>query len=230
MSIVFSKKLQSARNQSTQPCVSYCARAQWVAQYHPRTKKGRRFGYCIVHNPLLLQPLRHWFTFIFRKHEHLAVGSLDKGLTCSHGRPVWVASSSPCVFIITHFVGLSSLIFYREDTWREPRGQGQVKLDSWSHLPIGCSISPWHLYCITNLSTCQHFFWKVFGGACSRLLATLEWDAFLTLSPYALIVSQLGKFVKRKFHIFFTRQWWDLNPSSRQPDFNLSYCSLLTLL
>ena len=30
-------------------------------------------GYCIVHNPLLLQPLRHWFTFISRKYEHLAV-------------------------------------------------------------------------------------------------------------------------------------------------------------
>lgn len=29
--------------------------------------------YCIAHNPLLLQPLGHWFTFIYRKHEHLAV-------------------------------------------------------------------------------------------------------------------------------------------------------------
>jgi hypothetical protein len=42
-------------------------------------------GYCIVHNPLLLQPLRHWFTFIFRKYEHLAVGSWGKGLTDSRG-------------------------------------------------------------------------------------------------------------------------------------------------
>ena len=41
-----------------------------------RTQKGELkngVGYCIVHNPLLLQPLRHWFTFIFRKYEHLAV-------------------------------------------------------------------------------------------------------------------------------------------------------------
>ena len=30
-------------------------------------------GYCIAHNPLLFQPLRHWFTFIYRKCEHLAV-------------------------------------------------------------------------------------------------------------------------------------------------------------
>ena len=61
--------------------------------------------YCIAHNPLLLQLLGHWFTFIYRKREHLAVGSLDRGLTCSRGRPTWVASSSPCVFIIAHFVG-----------------------------------------------------------------------------------------------------------------------------
>jgi hypothetical protein len=35
----------------------------------------RQMRYCIAHNPLLLQPLGHWFTFIFRKYEHLAVGS-----------------------------------------------------------------------------------------------------------------------------------------------------------
>ena len=43
--------------------------------------------YCIAHNPLLLQPLGHWFTFIFRKYEHLAVGSLGQGLTRSRGHP-----------------------------------------------------------------------------------------------------------------------------------------------
>ena len=32
-----------------------------------------RVEYCIAHNPLLLQLLGHWFTFIYRKCEHLAV-------------------------------------------------------------------------------------------------------------------------------------------------------------
>ena len=52
-----------------------------------------RVEYCIAHNPLLFQPLRHWFTFIYRKCEHLAVGSLGQGLTRSRGHPLlW----SPC--------------------------------------------------------------------------------------------------------------------------------------
>lgn len=66
-------------------------------------------GYCIVHNPLLLQPLRHWFTFIFRKYEHLAVGSLGKGLTRSRGHPHFVvASPSPFVSLLYHNLGYLS--------------------------------------------------------------------------------------------------------------------------
>ena len=65
--------------------------------------------YCIVHNPLLLQPMRHWFTFIFRKHEHLAVGSSGRGLTRSRGRPPFVvALPSPFVPLLYHTLrGLS---------------------------------------------------------------------------------------------------------------------------
>ena len=60
-------------------------------------------GYCIVHNPLLLQPLRHWSTFIFRKYEHLAVGSSGRGLTRSRGHPHFVvASPSPFVSLLYH--------------------------------------------------------------------------------------------------------------------------------
>ena len=46
-----------------------------------------KLRYCIAHNPLLFQPLGHWFTFIYRKCEHLAVGSLGQGLTRSRGHP-----------------------------------------------------------------------------------------------------------------------------------------------
>jgi hypothetical protein len=52
-------------------------------------------GYCIAHNPLLLQPLRHWFTFIFRKYEHLAVEDfIIKDLPDSRGSRLWLP---PCI-------------------------------------------------------------------------------------------------------------------------------------
>ena len=54
-----------------------------------------KMGYCIAHNPLLFQPLRHWLTFIYRKCEHLAVGSSGRGLTRSRGR-----LTLPCCVLI----------------------------------------------------------------------------------------------------------------------------------
>ena len=38
--------------------------------------------YCIAHNPLLLQLLGHWFTFIYRKCEHLAVEDFIVKVLC----------------------------------------------------------------------------------------------------------------------------------------------------
>ena len=62
--------------------------------------------YCIAHNPLLLQPLGHWFTFIYRKCEHLAVGSSEQGLTRSRGHPHFVvALPSPVVPLLYHNLG-----------------------------------------------------------------------------------------------------------------------------
>lgn len=80
--------------------------------------------YCIAHNPLLLQPLGHWFTFISRKCEHLAVGSSDIGLTDSRGS---LPLGLPCPLLlypycITTWVvcqeGISNFfeIFYRRRT------------------------------------------------------------------------------------------------------------------
>ena len=72
-------------------------------------------GYCIVHNPLLLQPLRHWFTFIFRKYEHLAVGSSGLVLLRSRGLPSFQGCRpSPFVPLLYHTLrdlsrGLSAL-------------------------------------------------------------------------------------------------------------------------
>ena len=79
-----------------------------------RTTKGK-VRYCIVHNPLLLQPLGHWFTLIYRKHEHLAVGSSGRGLTRSRGHPLFVvASPSPVVLSLYHTLRhLSSTFFVK---------------------------------------------------------------------------------------------------------------------
>ena len=60
--------------------------------------------YCIVHNPLLLQPLGHWFTFIFRTHEHHAVEDfVVKVLSDSRGSCLWLLPCFPlCTSIIAH--------------------------------------------------------------------------------------------------------------------------------
>ena len=70
-------------------------------------------GYCIAHNPLLFQPLRHWLTFVYRKCEHLAVGSSGRGLTRSRGHPHFVvASPSPVVPLLYHNSGDLSRGFF----------------------------------------------------------------------------------------------------------------------
>ena len=64
-------------------------------------------GYCIVHNPLLLQPLRHWFTFISRKHEHLAVEDfIVKVLSDSHGSCLLASALLPSFWIKYTILGV----------------------------------------------------------------------------------------------------------------------------
>ena len=140
--------------------------------------------YCIAHNPLLLQPLGHWFTFIYRKCEHLAVGSSEQGLTRSRGHPHFVvASPSPVVLSLYHTLWhlsstfLSKFIFFRET------------LD-------------------LNL--------VVFRGSFP--------------SPLPLLYHTL-RGLSRGFSNFFSeRPLWDLNPSARDPAFNLVGTHLLTPL
>ena len=73
--------------------------------------------YCIAHNPLLLQPLGHWFTLISRKYEHLAVGSSSKDLLALVGfLGCEVALLSPFVPLLYHNLGDLSrgfFIFFR---------------------------------------------------------------------------------------------------------------------
>ena len=77
--------------------------------------------YCIAHNPLLLQPLGHWFTFIYRKCEHLAVGSLGRGLTDSRGSAVLlVALPSPFVPLLYHTLRGLSRGFLHFFSWLFP--------------------------------------------------------------------------------------------------------------
>ena len=74
-----------------------------------KTTKGgeqakKEEGYCIAHKPLLFQPLRHWFTFIYRKHEHLAVEDFGiKDLHDSRGSNLLVSALLPslCTYYST---------------------------------------------------------------------------------------------------------------------------------
>lgn len=90
----------------------------------PRTRAQKRgMRYCIAHNPLLLQPLGHWFTFIYRKCEHLAVGSSEQGLTRSRGHPPFVvALSSLFVPLLYHTLGDLSRGFLH--FFEQPRVKG----------------------------------------------------------------------------------------------------------
>ena len=63
--------------------------------------------YCIEHNPLLLQLLGHWFTFISRKCEHLAVEDfIIKDLPDSRGSCLRLLPCIPHLYLdyITHLV------------------------------------------------------------------------------------------------------------------------------
>ena len=66
-----------------------------------------------MHNPLLLQPLGHWFTLISRKHEHLAVGSSGRGLTDSRGSTLFrgCLTLAFCTLIVSHFKGFVKNFF-----------------------------------------------------------------------------------------------------------------------
>ena len=124
--------------------------------------------YCIAHNPLLLQLLGHWFTFIYRKCEHLAVGSLGQGLTRSRGHPPFVvALPSPFVPLLYHTLrGLSRgfLHFLRADL------RSVFLADAFS-TALGWSVVTLPRHSLSPLDT--------------------------------LIVSQLGRFVKGFFQLFF---------------------------
>lgn len=60
--------------------------------------RGCPHGFCILRILDIFSACEVWFTFIYRKQEHLAVGSSGNGLTCSRGHPPFVvASPSPVV-------------------------------------------------------------------------------------------------------------------------------------
>ena len=66
-------------------------------------------GFCILRILDIFSACEVWFTFVYRKQEHLAVGSSEQGLTRSRGHPHFVvALSSPFVPLLYHTLrGLS---------------------------------------------------------------------------------------------------------------------------
>ena len=122
--------------------------------------------YCIAHNPLLLQPLGHWFTFIYRKCEHLAVGSLGRGLTRSRGHPPFVvASPSPVVPLLYHNLGDLSRGFLHFFS-RFDADFGLVRPHDLGE-SISCPLSPLDTTSIPqNTPKVKHFFKKFLVSIC----------------------------------------------------------------
>ena len=133
-------------------------------------------GYCIVHNPLLLQPLRHWSTFIFRKYEHLAVEDfVIKDLPDSRGSCLRLLPCFPlCAFIIAHswlFVKhffVKSYIYSRryltrtspKENGRESPSPSQLDTIAPTFRTFFHSPSLLYPYCITTWVICQEGFLK----------------------------------------------------------------------
>ena len=135
-------------------------------------------GYCIVHNPLLLQPLRHWSTFISRKYEHLAVEDfIVKVLHDSRGSRLFTLALLPSlcfyystllaicqeVFLITtcFFSRLLPTPFAVRVLSLATRGWWKVVATPWNRTFEEVSFRTLVLlysYYITGLSTCQEFF------------------------------------------------------------------------
>lgn len=70
-------------------------------------------GFCILRIPNIFSACGVWSTFVYRKQEHLAVGSWGKGLTDSRGSAVLsVALPSPFVPLLYHNLGGLSRGFY----------------------------------------------------------------------------------------------------------------------
>ena len=147
--------------------------------------------YCIAHNPLLLQPLGHWFTFISRKYEHLAVGSSGVGLTDSRGSlplglpcplrlyPYCITTWEICQEVFFRFLSIQSSCGH---LLRKPY-RLRPRLTSWLLL-----------HCITHRAICQGVFYIFFsslarwvsGSICHQSLPMQEVLQWYTLCPSPL--------------------------------------------
>lgn len=74
----------------------------------------KEYGFCILRILDIFSACEVWFTFVYRKQEHLAVGSSGNGLTYSRGVPLFaVALPSPFVPLLYHTLRGLSRGFFR---------------------------------------------------------------------------------------------------------------------
>lgn len=135
----------------------------------------KRWRYCIAHNPLLLQPLGHWFTFIFRAREHRAVWvTEERSYWLTWALPFGIAFPSPHLYCTTNF----SVCQYLFEKIFGAMAGVEPAFPNGEHFPRGrpfcissilTGIEPLlshrHDYCITNLAACQYLFEKIFAGS-----------------------------------------------------------------
>ena len=158
-----------------------------------------------MHNPLLLQPLGHWFTFIFRKHEHLAVGSSGRGLTDSRGSALFRGrlTLAFCTLIVSYFKGFVKGFLLKFFNFFCPylhQSMGRALAIAYSHLPLTLQIIA-HLHTDFNRQNTQ-IREKYFFDICATFLLTNCWRyVIIEILRASLVGARLKKSVRKDDHI-----------------------------
>lgn len=138
-------------------------------------------GFCILRIPYIISARGVWFTFIFRKQEHLAVGSWGRGLTDSRGSlplglpcpPLLYSYYSTDLSVCQEFFLKSSSLFSSAFAYTpccrclEPFGIVLVELENtpWNRTFVETSFrTPLCLYYSTLWKVCQEEFSLVSEG------------------------------------------------------------------
>ena len=134
---------------STHPCVSFCPGAmRGQRRTHARTQRESqrkdwriiewRNGFCILRIPYIISARGVWFTFIFRKQEHLAVGSWGKELTDSRGS---LPLGLPCPPLLYSYYSTDLIVcqeLFQKIFWWRPGQKTWLKVflraKHWSYL------------------------------------------------------------------------------------------------
>ena len=133
----------------------------------------KKFGLCILRIPNIISARGVWFTFIYRKQEHLAVGSSGTGLTDSRGSHLLALPALTfCILIIAQSVLFVKHFFSKVGNQLWVTFQLPVLQPFGSRLALADYLFLLCPYCITTWEVCQGdfatfapycyiFFWRL---------------------------------------------------------------------